>query len=56
MFTIVTGVVIYLVVQFNRGTGFAPWQILQLAFFVAGGVMIATLVEVLHGAAAGRGE
>ncbi len=50
VFTIVTGIVIYLVVQINRGGGFVPWQILQLAFFVAGGAMITTLVEVLHAA------
>jgi PAS domain S-box-containing protein len=49
-FTIALGVVIYLVVLINRGSHFPPWQILQIVFFVAGGVMIATLVEVLHAA------
>ena len=48
VFTIVTGIAIYLVVQINSGRGFPPVQILQLAFFVAGGAMITTLVEVLH--------
>ena len=49
-FTIALGVVIYLVVLINRGSHFPPWQILQIAFFVAGGVMITALVEVLHAA------
>ncbi len=50
VFTIVTGVVIYVTVLLNRGNGFPPWQILQIAFFVAGGAMITALVEVLHAA------
>jgi PAS domain S-box-containing protein len=50
VFTIAIGVVIYLIVLVNRGSSFPAWQILQLAFFVAGGAMIAALVEVLHAA------
>ena len=50
VFTIVTGVVIYVTVLLNRGNGFPLWQILQIAFFVAGGAMITALVEVLHAA------
>ena len=50
VFSIVAGVVIYLIVLVNRGSDFPPWQILQIAFFTAGGVMITTLVEVLHAA------
>ena len=50
VFTIATGIVIYLIVVANRGSGIETLQILQLAFFVAGGVMITTLVEVLHAA------
>jgi PAS domain S-box-containing protein len=50
VFTIVVGVVIYLIVLVNHGSNFPAWQILQIAFFVAGGGMIATLVEVLHAA------
>ena len=34
----------------DRGSGFPAWQILQIAFFVAGGAMITALVEVLHAA------
>ena len=34
----------------NRGSSFPAWQILQIAFFVAGGAMITALVEVLHAA------
>ena len=44
------GVVIYLVVLVNHGSHFPPWQILQIVLFVAGGAMIAALVEVLHAA------
>ena len=50
MFTIAVGVVLYLIVLVNRGSNFPLWQILQIAFFVAGGAMITTLVEVLHAA------
>ena len=50
VFTIAMGVVLYLLVLVNRGSSFPAWQILQIAFFVAGGAMIATLVEVLHAA------
>ena len=50
VFTIAMGVVVYLIVLVNRGSGFPAWQILQLVFFVAGGAMITTLVEVLHAA------
>jgi PAS domain S-box-containing protein len=50
IFSIAVGVAIYLIVLFNRGSSFPPWQILQLVFFVAGGAMITTLVEVLHAA------
>jgi PAS domain S-box-containing protein len=50
VFTIVVGVVLYLIVVINRGGGFADWQIFQLALSVAGGVMITALVEVLHAA------
>ena len=50
VFSIAVGVVIYLIVVINRGSDFPAWQILQLVFFVAGGVMITTLVEVLHAA------
>ncbi len=50
VFTIAMGVVIYVTVLLNRGSGFPPWQILQIAFFVAGGAMITALVEVLHAA------
>jgi PAS domain S-box-containing protein len=49
-FTIVMGVVIYFVVLVHHGSQFPLWQILQIVFFVAGGVMVATLVEVLHAA------
>ncbi len=55
VFTIVVGVVIYVVVLVNHGSDFPPWQILQIAFFVAGGAMITALVEVLQ-AARRRGE
>ena len=48
--TIVVGVVLYLAVLISRGSGFPAWQILQIAFFVAGGAMITALVEVLHAA------
>jgi PAS domain S-box-containing protein len=50
VFTIAAGIVIYLIVLVNRGGSFAPWQMLQLVLFVAGGAMITTLVEVLHAA------
>ena len=50
VFTIAAGVVLYLIVLISHGSSFAAWQILQIAFFVAGGAMIATLVEVLHAA------
>ena len=50
VFTIAAGVVLYLIVLISRGSSFPAWQILQIAFFVAGGAMIATLVEVLHAA------
>jgi PAS domain S-box-containing protein len=50
VFTITAGIVLYLMVLVNRGAGIAPWQILQLAFFVAGGVMVMALVEVLQAA------
>jgi len=50
VFTIAAGAVIYLIVLVNRGSSFPAWQILQLAFFVAGGAMITALVEVLHAA------
>jgi PAS domain S-box-containing protein len=50
VFTIVVGVVVYLIVMISHGSSFPAWQILQIAFFVAGGAMIATLVEVLHAA------
>jgi PAS domain S-box-containing protein len=48
--TIAIGVVLYLVVLIHRGSHFPPWQIVQIVLFVAGGVMIATLVELLHAA------
>jgi PAS domain S-box-containing protein len=50
VFTIAVGVVLFLIVLINRGSSFPPWQILQILFFVAGGAMITTLVEVLHAA------
>ena len=50
VFTIAVGVVLYLIVLINRGSSFPAWQILQIAFFVAGGAMITALVEVLHAA------
>ncbi len=50
VFTIVLGVVLYLIVLVDRGSSFPAWQILQLVFFVAGAAMIAALVEVLHAA------
>jgi PAS domain S-box-containing protein len=50
VFTIAVGVVLYLIVLVNRGSSFPAWQILQIAFFVAGGAMITALVEVLHAA------
>ncbi len=50
VFSIAMGVVIYLIVLVNRGSDFPAWQILQIAFFVAGGAMITALVEVLHAA------
>ncbi len=50
VFTIALGVVLYLIVLINHGSSFPAWQLLQIAFFVAGGAMIAALVEVLHAA------
>jgi len=50
VFTIALGVVLYLIVLISRGSSFPLWQILQIAFFVAGGGMITALVEVLHAA------
>src|SRR5580692_11718044 len=50
VFTIVTGLVLYLIVLINRGSQFPPWQILQIVLFVAGGAMITVLVEALHAA------
>jgi PAS domain S-box-containing protein len=50
VFTMAAGVVIYVVVLVNHGSSFPPWQILQITFFVAGGAMITTLVEVLQAA------
>jgi PAS domain S-box-containing protein len=50
LFAIAAGVVLYLIVLVNRGSSFQAWQMLQLAFYVAGGAMITTLVEVLHAA------
>jgi PAS domain S-box-containing protein len=49
-FTTALGVVIYLIVQINRGRHFPPWQILEIALFVAGGALITVLVEALHAA------
>ena len=50
IFTIVVGIGIFLIVLINRGSTFPDWQILQIAFFITGGAMITTLVEVLHAA------
>jgi PAS domain S-box-containing protein len=50
LFTIAAGIVIYLIVIVSRAGNVPPLQMLQLAFFVAGGAMITTLVEVLHAA------
>ena len=49
-FTIAAGLALYLIVLVNRGSHFPPWQILQIALFVAGGALIAALVEALHAA------
>ena len=49
-FTTALGLVLYLIVLVNRGSQFPPWQILQIALFVAGGAMITVLVEALHAA------
>ncbi len=37
VFTIAVGVVLYVIVLIDRESGFPAWQILQIAFFVAGG-------------------
>jgi PAS domain S-box-containing protein len=50
VFTNALGFVLFLIVLINRGSSFPAWQILQIAFFVAGGAIITTLVEVLHAA------
>jgi PAS domain S-box-containing protein len=50
VFTISSGVGLYLIFLTNRGTGFQSWHIVQVALFIAGGVMITVLVEVLHAA------
>jgi PAS domain S-box-containing protein len=47
-FTTALGLALYLIVLFNRGSHFPPWQILQIAMFVAGGALITVLVEALH--------
>lgn len=44
------GLVIFLIVLINRGSHFPPWQVLQIALFVAGGALITVLVEALHAA------
>ena len=49
-FTTALGLVLYLIVLVNRGSHFPPWQILQIALFVAGGALITVLVEALHAA------
>ena len=49
-FTTVLGLGLYLIVLVNRGSEFPPWQILQIALFVAGGALITVLVEALHAA------
>src|SRR5947209_19537157 len=36
-FTIAVGLALYLIVLVNRGSHFPPWQVLQIALFVAGG-------------------
>ena len=48
--TIAVGLALYLIVLINRGSHFPPWQILQIAFFVGGAVLIIVLVEALHAA------
>jgi PAS domain S-box-containing protein len=50
VFTIVVGVVLYVIVAVDHGSSFPAWQILTIIFFVAGGAMVTTLVEVLHAA------
>jgi PAS domain S-box-containing protein len=49
-FTTALGLALYLIVLINRGSRFPPWQILQIALFVAGGALITVLVEALHAA------
>jgi PAS domain S-box-containing protein len=49
-FTTALGLLLYLIVLVNRGGHFPPWQILQIALFVTGGVLITVLVEALHAA------
>ncbi len=49
-FTTALGLAIYLIVLVNHGSHFPPWQILQIALFVAGGVIITGFVELLHAA------
>jgi PAS domain S-box-containing protein len=44
------GLLLFLIVLVNRGSHFPPWQILQIALFVAGGALITVLVEALHAA------
>lgn len=50
VFTVAVGILLYLVVLIHRGSNFPNWQILQIAFFIAGGAMITAIVEVLHAA------
>lgn len=49
-FTTAVGLALYLIVLIHRGSPFPLWQYLQIAVFVAGGVMITVLVEALHAA------
>ena len=49
-FTTAVGLALYLIVLIHRGSPFPLWQYLQIAAFVAGGVMITVLVEALHAA------
>ncbi len=49
-FTTASGLLLYLIVLVYRGSPFPAWQIIQIAMFVAGGVLIIVLVEALHAA------
>jgi PAS domain S-box-containing protein len=50
VFTIVVGVMLYVIVFLSRGNLFDSLQILQIALFAVGGAIITALVEVLQAA------